>query len=98
MVWLAMKYIHVHICTCTYMYYVYVHVLHVHIRTCMYMFVIIVETEHQKSIKAYHKLWKDFEEKMTLACRVSSLPSLLIPMFHSLVWNFRSFKVSKITT
>ena len=63
------------------MYYVYVHVLHVHIHV-YYMFVIIVETEHQKSIKAYHELWKDFEEKMTLACRVSHPPLSLSPHSH----------------
>ena len=92
MVGLAIKYIHVHICMCTCMYYVYVHVLHVHIHV-YYMFVIIVETEHQKSIKAYHELWKDFEEKMTLACRVSSLPSLSsFPCFN--LW-FGILEVSK---
>lgn len=83
MVGLAIKYMHVHVCVHACIMYMYMY----------YMFVIIVETEHQKSIKAYHELWKDFEEKMTLACRVSSLPSLSsFPCFN--LW-FGILEVSK---
>ena len=35
------------------------------------MYYFIIETEHQKSIQAYHEFWKDYEDKMILACRVS---------------------------
>ena len=81
-------YVRVHACIMyMYMYYMYIYMY------MYYMFVIIVETEHQKSIKAYHELWKDFEEKMTLACRVSSLPSLSsFPCF--ILW-FGILEVSK---
>ena len=33
--------------------------------------VVFIETDHQKSIQAYHEFWKEYEEKMILACRVS---------------------------
>ena len=29
-----------------------------------------VETEHQKAIQSHNNAWKDFEEKMIVACKV----------------------------